>query len=47
MLEKLKTWARMKSPWILHFNSGACNACDIEILAALMPHYDLERFGFF
>ena len=45
MLEKLKTWARVKSPWILHFNSGACNACDIEILAALMPHYDLERFG--
>ncbi len=45
MLEKLKTWARVKSPWILHFNSGACNGCDIEILAALMPHYDLERFG--
>jgi len=38
-------WARVKSPWILHFNSGACNACDIEILASLMPHYDLERFG--
>jgi NADH-quinone oxidoreductase B subunit len=45
MLEQLKTWARVKSPWILHFNSGACNGCDIEILAALMPHYDLERFG--
>ena len=45
MLEKLKTWARVKSPWILHLNSGACNGCDIEILAALMPHYDLERFG--
>ena len=45
MLENLKTWARVKSPWILHFNSGACNGCDIEILAALMPHYDLERFG--
>ncbi len=45
MFKKLVTWARVKSPWILHFNSGACNACDIEILASLMPHYDLERFG--
>jgi len=38
-------WARLKSPWILHFNSGACNACDIEVLALLTPRYDLERFG--
>jgi len=45
MLKRLVKWSRVKSPWILHFNSGACNACDIEILAALMPHYDLERFG--
>ncbi len=35
----------MKSPWIIHFNSGACNGCDIEILDALTPKYDLERFG--
>ena len=39
------TWARVKSPWILHFNTGACNACDIEIIAALTPQYDIERFG--
>jgi len=39
------TWARVKSPWVLHFNTGACNACDIETLAALTPRYDLERFG--
>jgi len=39
------TWARIKSPWVLHFNTGACNACDIEVLAALTPRYDLERFG--
>ena len=45
VLEKVVTWARMKSPWILHFNSGACNACDIEIIAALTPQYDVERFG--
>jgi NADH-quinone oxidoreductase B subunit len=38
-------WARLKSPWLVHFNTGACNACDIEVLAALTPRYDLERFG--
>ena len=45
LIEKLVTWARVKSPWIIHFNSGACNGCDIEILAALTPKFDLERFG--
>jgi NADH-quinone oxidoreductase B subunit len=45
ILDKVVNWARIKSPWIIHFNSGACNACDIEILAALTPKYDLERFG--
>lgn len=44
-ITKLVGWARMKSPWIIHFNSGACNACDIEILASLAPRFDLERFG--
>jgi NADH-quinone oxidoreductase B subunit len=43
--KKIMTWARIKSPWILHFNTGACNACDIEIIASLTPRYDLERFG--
>ena len=36
---------RKKSPWVLHYNAGSCNGCDIEILAALSPKYDLERFG--
>lgn len=45
VLSKIVTWARTKSPWVLHFNTGACNACDIEIIAALTPNYDLERFG--
>ena len=45
LVEKVITWSRIKSPWILHFNTGACNACDIEIIAALTPRYDLERFG--
>lgn len=45
LLKKITTWAQLKSPWIIHFNTGACNACDIEIVAALTPRYDLERFG--
>jgi NADH-quinone oxidoreductase B subunit len=45
MLTKLTRWSRIKSPWILHLNSGACNACDIEIVAALTPRFDVERFG--
>ena len=35
----------MKSPWILHFDTGSCNGCDIEILACLTPRFDIERFG--
>ncbi|MBE0466608.1 MAG: NADH-quinone oxidoreductase subunit NuoB [Candidatus Desulforudis sp.] len=37
--------ARVKSPWILHYCTGGCNGCDIEILACLTPLYDVERFG--
>ncbi len=33
------------TPWLVHFNTGACNGCDIEVLAALTPFYDVERFG--
>lgn len=45
VVDRIVTWARLKSPWIIHFNSGACNACDIEIVASLTPRYDVERFG--
>jgi len=45
VLTQLKTWARVNSPWAIHYNSGSCNGCDIEILATLTPRYDLERFG--
>ena len=37
--------ALTKSLWVFHFNAGSCNGCDIEILAALTPLYDVERFG--
>ncbi len=44
-LERLETWARINSVWLLHVNTGSCNGCDIEILATLTPRYDLERLG--
>jgi membrane-bound hydrogenase subunit mbhJ len=34
-----------RSLWVFHFNSGSCNGCDIEIVGALTPRYDPERFG--
>ena len=37
--------SRIKSPWLLHFDCGSCNGCDIEVLACLTPVYDIERFG--
>jgi len=45
LTDKLKNWARINSPWAIHFNSGSCNGCDIELLATLTPRYDVERFG--
>ena len=41
----LITTSRVKSPWLLHFDCGGCNGCDIELLACLTPVYDVERFG--
>ncbi|MCD6415064.1 MAG: NADH-quinone oxidoreductase subunit B family protein [Candidatus Diapherotrites archaeon] len=37
--------ALKKSLWVFHINTGGCNGCDIEIIAALTPRYDTERFG--
>ena len=45
LITKIINWSRLKSPWVLHFNTGACNACDIEIITSLTPRYDIERFG--
>jgi len=36
---------RKKSPWLLHYNTGSCNGCDIEVTAAVTPVHDVERFG--
>lgn len=40
-----RQWAQTNSPWVLHYNSGSCNGCDIELLATITPRYDVERFG--
>lgn len=42
---RIRNWALANSPWLVHYNSGSCNGCDIEILATLTPRYDLERIG--
>ncbi len=45
-MKRLISLARRKSVWVFHCPAGgACNACDIEVLAALTPRYDVERFG--
>ncbi len=45
VLNKVKKWGRINSPWAIHYNSGSCNGCDIEILDTLTPRFDVERFG--
>ena len=40
-----KMWSLKKSPWVFHVNTGACNNCDIEVVACLTPRFDVERFG--
>ncbi len=45
MAEGLTGWSRFKSPWVCHLNTGGCNGCDIETLAAFTPRFDVERFG--
>lgn len=41
----LVQWARKRSVWIFHVNAASCNGCDIELVAALTPRYDVERLG--
>jgi membrane-bound hydrogenase subunit mbhJ len=45
MLKNLCKKMFTKSLWVYHANSGGCNGCDIEVLNALTPYYDAERFG--
>lgn len=44
----LRAWvrrSRVRSPWLIHFDCGGCNGCDIEVLDTLTPRYSVERFG--
>lgn len=41
----MKTKILTKSLWVFHAATSPCNNCDIEILDALTPRHDLERFG--
>ncbi len=34
------TKAFNRSLWAFHMNSGSCNGCEIEIVAAITPRYD-------
>lgn len=45
MFEKIASATKASSPWLVHFNSGGCNACDIEVMALLTPRFDVERLG--
>jgi membrane-bound hydrogenase subunit mbhJ len=42
---KLVGYCQKKSPWVLHLGCGGCNGCSIEILATIIPRFDIERFG--
>jgi ech hydrogenase subunit C len=42
---RLVSWARGRSPWYFHYETGSCNGCAIEVFALQTPRYDLERFG--
>ena len=44
-LDNYVNMGRLKSPWVVHFDCGSCNGCDIEVLACLTPVFDVERFG--
>jgi NADH-quinone oxidoreductase B subunit len=45
VLQRLFPKAAGQSLWVFHTNVGACNGCDIEILDALTPYFDVERLG--
>lgn len=45
IIQKFYRWAQSNSIWVMHYNTGGCNGCDIEILDLLTPRYDVERLG--
>ena len=45
LLQRLFPKSLPKSLWVFHTNAGGCNGCDIEVLDALTPTFDIERLG--
>ncbi len=45
VIDSVYRWAQKNSIWVINFNTGGCNGCDIEILDLLTPRYDVERLG--
>ncbi len=45
LVDRTYRWAQKNSIWVIHFNTGGCNGCDIEIIDLLTPRYDVERLG--
>ncbi len=45
ILQRLVRYARRRSPWLFHVNTGGCNGCDVELVACLTPRYDVEQLG--
>jgi NADH-quinone oxidoreductase B subunit len=45
VIDRVYKWAQKNSIWVINFNTGGCNGCDIEILDLLTPRYDIERLG--
>ncbi|MEO2151673.1 MAG: NADH-quinone oxidoreductase subunit B family protein [Thermococcus sp.] len=36
---------RLRSLYVFHLDTGACNGCEIELFDILTPYYDAERLG--
>lgn len=45
LLNRIFPRALPRSLWVFHTNAGGCNGCDIEVLDALTPYFDVERLG--
>jgi len=44
-VHNIVNWARRKSLWVLPYNAGSCNGCDIELVDLFTPRFDIERLG--
>lgn len=45
IMNSILRWARKKSLWVLPYNTGGCNGCDIELVDLFTPRFDIERLG--